>query len=299
MRRLLPLLALAVLPACSSGSPTAAAEDGTVDVVAALYPYQWVAEQVGGEAVRVTGLTPAGVEPHDLELAPRQVAVLGEAELVLWSRGFQPAVDEALGGSDEERALDVATVAPLLPAQEREEHAEEGHAEEAGDPHLWLDPVRLAEVGKAVAERLADVDPDRAADYRARAADLTARLGDLDDDIRGGLTTCERRDLVTSHAAFAYLADRYDLTQVGIAVSPDAEPTPGRFAEVAQVARERGVTTVFFEELVSPRTAEQLAREVGARAEVLSPLEGPPDTGDYVSAMQDNLDRLRSALGCA
>jgi zinc transport system substrate-binding protein len=168
------------------------------------------------------------------------------------------------------------------------------------DPHLWLDPSRLAAVGDAVAERLARLAPDRAAAFRERAGALHADLDALDRDLRTGLVTCARRDVVTSHAAYGYLTDRYGLRQVAVSgLSPDAEPSSARLAEVARLARARGVTTVFFEQLVSPRVAEQLAREVGARAEVLDPLETAPARGDYLSAVRSDLAALRTALGCS
>ena len=181
------------------------------------------------------------------------------------------------------------------------EHADEAHGEHgSGDPHVWLDPVRLGAVAAALAERLADLDPDGAEGYRERAAALQRELAALDDELRTGLASCERRQVVTSHDAFGYLTDAYGLEQVPVAgLSPDDEASPRRLAEVAAQAEREGVTTVFFEELVSPKVAESLAREVGARAEVLSPLEGAPEEGDYLSAMRANLAALRAALDCA
>ena len=186
-------------------------------------------------------------------------------------------------------------------AHEDEAHADEdAHEGEAGsDPHVWLDPQRLATVGTALADRLAEVDPDGAEGYRARAGELTAELTALDDELRAGLQTCERRQIVTSHDAFGYLADAYGLEQVAVAgLSPEDEASPQRLAEVAAQAEADGVTTIFFEELVSPKVAESLAREVGATATVLTPLEGAPGTGDYADAMRANLATLRTALDC-
>jgi zinc transport system substrate-binding protein len=186
---------------------------------------------------------------------------------------------------------------------EEEGHAEDEHAEDehaSGDPHVWLDPVRLATIATAVADRLAEVDPDAAGDYRARAEELEDELTALDDELRTGLASCERREVVTSHDAFGYLADAYGLEQVAIAgLSPEDEASPRRLAEVAAQAEAAGVTTIFFEESVSPKVAESLAREVGATATVLSPLELAPESGNYLAAMRDNLARLRTALDCA
>jgi zinc transport system substrate-binding protein len=297
--RSLPLLlaagmtAAVALTACSAEE---AASAGRIDVVVAFYPLQFVAERVGGDTVTVTNLARPGVEPHDLELEPKQLAGIADADLALYLKGFQPAVDEAIAAEAKRTSFDVATVQPLsdAPAQD-EEHGK--------DPHVWLDPTRLATIADRVGERLAAVDRDHADAYRERATKLTADLTALDGEYRTGLATCARTDIVTSHAAFGYLAKRYNLTQVPISgLSPEAEPSSRRVAEVAALARQKGVTTIFFETLVSPKVARTLASEVGARAEVLDPIEGlgadAAPGEDYLSVMRQNLGKLREALGC-
>ena len=272
-------------PGAGSGAqPAPAAAGDRLDVATGFYPLQFVAERVGGDAVRRGPLAPAGAEPHDLELGPQQVAALSEADLVLHLEGFQPAVDRAVEQQAADAALDAASVTPLVD----------------GDPHVWLDPARLARLADAVAERLAAAAPGSAAGFRERAEALRTELTALDAEFRAGLATCERRELVTSHTAFGYLARAYGLSEVGITgLTPDEEPTPARLAEVAELARSSGVTTIFFEETVSPKVAETLATEVGALAEVLSPLETRPEGGDYLTGMRADLEALRTALGCA
>jgi len=302
--RLLALLvATAALTACGGSASGSGGPDDRVDVAVGFYPYEFVTQRVGGEDVTVTNLTKPGGEPHDLELTPRQVAALGETDLVVYSRGFQPAVDEAVEQQAEGKALDVLTAVELQAAPEDEAHEEEAHEDEGldgADPHVWLDPVRLATIADAVAARLSEIDPDSAAAYERRAADLRTELEALDDELRTGLASCARKEVVTSHDAFGYLTGAYGLEQVPIAgLSPEDEASPGRLAEIAVEAEQNGVTTIFFEELVSPKVAESLAREVGATATVLTPLEGAPESGDYVSAMQDNLATLRTALDCS
>lgn len=301
---LLPAAAL-LLAACGGDAPAAAPSSSTepLRAVVALYPYAYVLERVGGDDVEVENLVPAGAEPHDLELSPQQVAAVNEADLVVYSRGFTPALDDAVDQQAADRAVDVLGLVEVRTAEgeESDEHADEGddHEHAGEDPHVWLDPDRLTTIAAALADELAELSPDRAAAFRERADALGTDLADLDAQFRDGLASCERRAVVTSHDAFGYLTDRYDLEQVAVSgLSPEDEPSARRLAEVATTARERGVTTVFFEETVSPRVAEQLAREVGATAAVLSPLEGPPEDGDYLTAMQANLAALRTALGC-
>jgi zinc transport system substrate-binding protein len=271
---------------------------GRLDVVTAFYPLRFLATEIGGTAVSVSDLTKPGAEPHDVELGPRQVATVVDAGLVVYLKGFQPAVDQAVAQEAQGRALDVATTVPLLALSTGTDgETESTHGQ---DPHVWLDPHRYAVIADAVGARLAAADPAHADSYTARAAALHARLDALDADFAARLHTCARREIVTSHSAFNYLAHRYGLTQVGITgISPEAEPAPRRLAAVAAEARRTGTTTIFFETLVSPKVAETLAREVGARTAVLDPLEGLTEPGaDYFSVMRANLAALRTALGC-
>lgn len=294
------LLALGATAACSTGGPAGA---GRVDVVAAFYPLQFLAERVGGDAVTVTNLVKPGAEPHDLELNPRQVGQVVDAELVVYLKGFQPAVDETIDQNAADRAFDVAAVQPLQDVTAGgHEHAGGEHDHETGgaDPHVWLDPTRLATIGDRLAERLGRADPDHAADYTARAGALRADLTKLDAEFAQGLQTCQRREIVTSHTAFGYLAGRYRLEQVGVTgLTPESEPATQRLAEVIRESRRHNATTIFFETLVSPKVAETIAREVGAKTAVLDPIEGPPAEGDYLTAMRANLQTLRTALDCS
>ncbi|MGW0201835.1 metal ABC transporter substrate-binding protein [Nonomuraea sp. NPDC003201] len=279
--------------ACGSGSAETTA-GGRPEVVAAFYPLQWLTEQVGGSDAHVTVLTAPGVEPHDLELSIQQVTEIQKAALTVYIKGVQPAVDDAV---DADKSFDAATAVTTLPASGHEEGEEEHGHEVSYDPHLWLDPTRLATIATKLGERLAAADPAHAQAYKDRAAKTAGALGTLDQEFAKGLSTCRTKSLVTAHEAFGYLADRYKLKQVGITLDPETEPSPARISEVAKLARAEGVTTIFTESLVSPKVAEVLANEVGAKTAVLDPLESRP-SGDYLSAMRDNLKTLQTALGC-
>jgi zinc transport system substrate-binding protein len=264
--------------------------DDRPDVVASFYPLAEAARQVGGDRVRVENLTPPGAEPHDLELTASQVADIQDADVVLVvGGGFQPAVEKAAAG----RSGTVELLAALGPT-----------AGDTDDPHVWLDPVLFIAVVDHVAAALTRAEPAQRPAFTAGAEAYKAQLAALDRDYRAGLSDCERREILTAHEAFGRLAGRYDLTQESIAgLSPETEPEPDRLAELADLVRRRGVTTIFTETLVSPRVADALARETGARTEVLDPLEGlsrddARDGADYLSVMRDNLAKLRAALGC-
>lgn len=306
-----------------SGVATGGADPGQLAVVAGFYPLQFVAERVGGDAVVVTNLTPAGAEPHDLELTGRDTAQLQDAELVVYLSGFSPALDEGVEVVGGDHGLDVASAARLDLDGPEDEHATEhttAHAAETAtsheddddhddgldhadrDPHFWLDPTRLADVADAVAARLAELDPDRAGEFTQRASSLRGELEALDAELEAGLARCESTDVVTSHAAFGYLAQRYGLTQVGISgLSPEEEPSPARLAEVAEFATEHDVSTIYYETLVDPSVAEAVAAETGAEAAVLDPIEGLTDGSagsDYFEVMRSNLQSLRNGQNC-
>lgn len=315
---------LLALGAAACSDQPADADPERVEVVTAFYPLQFLTQQIGGDAVTVSNLVKPGAEPHDVELSPSQVGDVAGAELIVYLEGFQPQVDDAVQQNAADRAFDVTTVEPLLDATADDhdhDHGDEGeagpegegeaetpadpdHAAAAGskDPHLWLDPTRLATVGDQLADRLAQADPEHADDYTARASDLRDQLEQLDAEFTTGLETCQRREIVVSHTAFGYLTTRYQLEQIGITgLSPEHEPSPQRLAEVIEEAKEHQATTIFFETLVSPKVAETIATQVGAETAVLDPLEGlaADNNGDYFSVMRANLAALRTALDCA
>jgi zinc transport system substrate-binding protein len=298
------LVPLAVLPLLLAGCASQpAVAEGTVDVRASFYPLQLVAEQVGGDRVTVRSLTPPGAEPHDVELSPAQVARIDGADLVVYLSGFQAAVDDAVAQTTPAHVVDAAADTTLVPAEHEDESLEEheDHAHGALDPHFWLDPSRMPSVVEDVAATLTEIDPAGADVYAANASALTRRFEDLDAAYATGLQQCQTRTFVTSHEAFGYLADRYDLQQVGISgIDPEAEPSPARLAAVETIVREQDVSTIFFESLVSPKVAETLADDLGITSAVLDPIEGLADPdADYFSLAAANLDALRMALSCS
>jgi zinc transport system substrate-binding protein len=320
------LAALAVVTLAGCGDGAAGGSDGKLDVVASFYPLEFIARSVGGDAVNVTTLTAPGVEPHDLELTPKQVGAIAGAKLVVYEGGLQPAVDEAVAQNAKKAGFDVAPAAKLeATGADFEEHPEGEAAGPTGtttgtvkpasyvapaartsdglDPHFWLDPVRYEAVVQAMTDKLVATDPDHADGYKQRAATLLAEVGKLDTEYKSGLTDCKLKTFVTSHEAFAYLAKRYGLTMVGIAgFTPDAEPTPTRIKEVQEIVQTHQVTTIFYEELVSPKVAESIARDVHVKTAVLSPIEGLSDANSqetYFSLMRENLQELRKANSCA
>lgn len=308
-RRLLLPSVIAAATLTLAGCGSAGGSDSGVQVLASIYPLAYVATQVGGDLVTVSIATPAGTDPHSVELSPRQLRDVGDADLVVYLGGFQPAVDEAVAERAPEHALDVAADADLQPLPEgaADEHAEDedSHAEEDDhgglDPHFWLDPERLAVVAGVVAEELAQLDPDKAEAYRANADALSDDLAALDSELAAGLDSCTGDVVVTSHAAFGYLTERYDLRQVSVSgIDPEGEPSPARIREVRETIADLGVTAVFTEPLADPAVAATLAEDLGVEVLQLDPLDSHEDDApDYREAMAANLDALRTGLGCS
>jgi zinc transport system substrate-binding protein len=277
--KIIPILAATLLAASAAQAAPAKR------VAAGFYPLAWAAEQIGGKSVSVENLTPSGAEPHDIELTPREVADLQKADVVLYlSHGFQPAVEKAVRDAKGKR-VDILAGLRLR----------SGVGDEAGkaDPHVWLDPVLFARVVPHIGAALG-----------RPAGAVVKRLHMLDSAYRGGLAHCARHDFVTSHAAFGYLAARYGLHQIPITgIDPAAEPSPKKLTELVKLVRKRHIRVIFFERLVSPKLAQTVARETGAKTAVLDPIEGltPAEAkrgASYVTLMRQNLQALRAALGC-
>ncbi|MFC6286747.1 metal ABC transporter substrate-binding protein [Nocardioides sp. GCM10027113] len=313
-RRMAALALTLPLVATGCGALTGDAGETEGGVVAAFYPLAFVAERVAGEHVPVSNLTAVGGEPHDLELTVEETARLAGAGLVIHQQGFQPAVDDAVEQNVEGDVLDVTDVVDLRPATDHSEegHADEEHADHADDeehehehgdtdPHFWLDPLRMADVADAVADRLADLDPDHAEEFAQNAAALRADLEALHTEYADGLASCERDTVVVNHDAFGYLAEYGLHLEPIVGLSPDAEPTPADLARLQRLIRDEGITTVFAERLDSPQAAEALAGDLGIDVEVLDPVEGlttETQGDDYLSLMRANLELIREANGC-
>ena len=301
-------LALAVV----AGSPVRA---DTPLVVASFYPLYEFSRQVAGDRAEVVTLVPAGVEPHDWEPSPQDVVRMQKAKLFVYNgAGLEPWVEKLLKDANAKGVVAVRTterIALLTGERHGHEHAQEAQsgapskgATHPVDPHVWLDPVRAQAQVEAIRAGLAKVDPANAAAYAANAQAYRSKLAALDAAFASGLKQCARREVVTTHAAFSYLARRYGLTQISISgIEPESEPSPADLAALVKQVKERKIRYVFFETLVSPKLAETLAREVGAKTLVLDPIEGltreeQAAGKNYVSLMEENLRNLRMALDC-
>lgn len=283
--------------ALAAGCRESSAPGGKPLVVASFFPMYDFARQVAADRAQVISLVPPGVHGHDWEPSPQDVAQVRRARIFVYNgAGFEPWVDKLVKEAAGSATVVVAASAGLTVARTG--------ADGGTDPHVWLDPVLAKGEVDAIRAALERGDPAGTSAYEAKASAYAARLADLDGRFEAGLRDCARREVVVSHAAFGYLTRRYRLEQIAVTgLAPQAEPSPAALAAIVRTARERRVTAIFLEPLVSPKLAETLAREVGVRLLTLDPIEGvtrkeAAEGIGYVELMARNLQSLREGLGC-
>ena len=277
----------------ASGNGHSWASDKQLHVAATFYPMADFATKIAGDAAEVVCLVPGGTEPHDWEPSPADIITIQSADLLVYNGvGIDSWVDSVLKslGNEAPATICASDGINLLKIGD------------ATDPHVWLDPRNAAAQVASIAGAFAQVDPDHANDYHSNMTRYVTEFNDLSQEYANRLTVLPKHEIVVSHEAYGYLCKAYALEQIGIeGLSPDSEPDAARMAEIVDLVKSKGITTIFFEELVSPKVAEAIAADTGAKAEKLSPLEGLSDEDiaagkEYVSVMRDNLDKLEAAL---
>lgn len=301
-------LSLSLLTGCGTQPADTTAGDGRLRVLTSFYPMYDFACKIGGDCIDVTNMVPSGTEPHDWEPSTNDLKNLEKADVFIYNGAdMEPWADDLLvSRSDTLRVVEASENVELRTTDGEHEHAHEhedaDHHHGDFDPHVWLDPENAKIEMEAIRDALCAADPENSTVFQSNYEKYAAELDALDAEFREKLAPLPNRTIVVAHEAFGYLCDAYGLTQVGIeGLSPDSEPDPGRMAEVIDFVREHSISTIFFEELVSPKVAEAIASETGAQAKMLSPLEGLSDEqaaagADYFSIMHDNLAALMEAL---
>lgn len=270
-----------------------------LQIVASFYPLYFFATEIGGEKADVTNIVPAGAEPHDYEPTPQDVVKMENSRLIILNGGGLETWKDNIQKNINPKKTEIVVAGESLATQFVTENGQTGL-----DPHIWLSPVLAQELVDKIAQSFAQVDPANKDYYNTNANALKNKLTQLDTQYRQGLNNCAKKDIITAHAAFGYLASAYDLRQVSIAgLSLDAEPSSSQLANIAKFARDNNAKYIFFESLASPKLSETIATEVGAQTLVLNPIEGLSEEDlsagkNYLTVMQDNLTNLRTALEC-
>jgi zinc transport system substrate-binding protein len=318
---------VSVIIVASGCSDSNTKEESKATVVTSFYPLEFIVQELSGNDFEVVNVTPAGAEPHDLELNAKTTGQLLDADLaIVLGNGFQPAVEKTAESRDG-KTLEILTalkeksegaffkpVSLTRPTHDGEDHGSkdeaDAHVEEEkkideNDPHVWLDPKEMSSVVAIVADELAKIKPENKKTYKKNQVAFIAKLSKLDTKYKEALATCEIKTFVTSHDAFSRLAYRYGLSQESIAgVSPENEPTAAKLKELSELVKEKKIEYIFTEELVSKKVAETLSKQAGVKTEVLSPIEGltqeQAKSGEtYFTLMESNLDLLSRALRCS
>lgn len=316
-RRAAVIIATGALAATGCSGPS---DGDQIDVVASVYPYAYVAQEILGSHGKVVDLSANAGDAHDVELSPKQVGAIKQADLVIHQSGFQAPIDETIEQNKPKHEIDVTKIVEFIEFDDHSGHdheaghehsgADHGHKDGAGhdhkhegnDPHVWLDIRQLRKVAVEVSKQLSANHPQYQDEFEHNAKQLDDKLAKLDDDMTSGLSSCEIDHVIVNHAAFGYLGHRYGFHQVGISgLEPELEPSPTQIKQASEAATEYGVTTIFYETGVSDRVAKSIARDLGLKAAVLNPLESlasDDKSQDYETIMRQNLDQLREANKC-
>ncbi len=285
-------ICLAGLAACQKPALESSPND-KLKVVTSFYVLADFAQKIGAEHVEVINLVPPGAEPHDWEPQTSDLVLLESADLLIYNgAGLEHWLDKVVTSLDNQALalVEASQGIELLATSQME------------DPHVWLDPNNVRQMLATIAAALADQAPAYAADFAAAYSKYEKMLTELDQEYRQSLAELERREIIVAHEAFGYLARAYGLEQIAIeGLASESEPDPARMAEIVELARQYDVRVIFYEDLTSPKIAETIAREVGARTDVLNPLEGLTAAQiargeDYFSVMRQNLVALLDAL---
>ncbi len=277
------------------------AQGGRLKVAASFYTMAEFARQVGGDKVDVATIIPPGVEPHDYEPTPQDIAAIYNSRLFVYNGASLELWADKISGELETEGIIVVRASGGINLTQA---AAEGENKAALDPHVWLDPVLARQEVDNIKDGLIKADPKNRETYQQNASSYNRELTQLDMDFRNGLANCGRRDIVTSHQAFSYLGRRYGIDVMAISgLSPDEEPSPEKLAEVTRFVRQHNIHYIFFERLVSPKQSQTIASETGAGTLVLDPLEGLTQDEinqgkNYLSVQRQNLANLRVALEC-
>ncbi|MFH1078673.1 MAG: metal ABC transporter substrate-binding protein [Pseudomonadota bacterium] len=288
-------------------------------VVTSLFPLYDFARNIGRDRADVSLLLPPGLEAHSFEPKPGDMVRLNRADVFIYTgSAMEPWVDDLLKGLQNPNLTVVESSRGIAMMSGHEEHAHgiktgqrhdaghrQGHDHGGGDPHIWLDFANAAKMVDHILAGFIEKDPVNRDFYQKNADAYKAKLNDLDRQFKEGLSGCRKNVIVHGgHFAFGYLAQRYGLRYVAVSgFSPNAEPTPAGMVRISKILKANGLNHLFYEELLSPRVAEAIARETGASllmlhaAHNVSKEEFELGVG-FPELMQRNLQNLKRGLQC-
>ena len=279
-------------------------------VVVSIPPYVDLVKRVAGPEAEVIGLLPAGASPHTFRPTPRDVLTLNRSDLVVLNGGLDEWLHELVEASGSqaevfEALVEVADFPVDEVERDKDESPDENERSPSADelhlginPHIWLDPLRIAALAPDLGEALARVDPENAELYRSNAATLARELEMLDQELKAILADVRQAPFVPFHDAWPYFAERYDLNLViEIEPFPGREPSPRYLANALAAIKESGAKAIFNEAQLSDRPAQVLAAEAGVELATLDPLGGAGELQTYDALLRYNALTIARVLG--
>jgi len=290
------MLSVFLVVGCSNNTPV---ESGKLKVVASFYPMYDFTKNVGGDRIEVRSLIPTGVEPHEYEPTPQDIKDLNSANILVLNGVIESSwAPQLLEGINNKNLIVVDTSKDIQLVGSMD-------ADEPGnDPHIWLDPVLAKKQVIAIRDALIQADPEGKEYYEKNAQDYISKLDTLDSEFRSTFETCQKKDVLITHATLAYFCKEYGCNQIPVeGVNAEGDPSPAVLAEIIKQAKEKNITTVFVENLMNPKSAKTIAEEINGKAVVFNSVHGLTSEEEakgenYLSQMQENVNIIKESLEC-
>jgi zinc transport system substrate-binding protein len=296
------LAGLTYVSAISINALATAQSNSSPKIVTTFLPIHLFTQAVVGDTSQVEILISPGTEVHDYQATPDDVKTLAQADVLVENGlGIEEFLESLVANAGNSKLQQIIASEGIEVIEEEEgKHAEhqekEEHHHEAGNPHLWLDPVLAQQQIATIRDRLMEIDPTNADSYRANASAYIQQLQQLDGEFKQRLASVEGCNFITFHDAFPYLARRYGLKQEAIVEIPEDNITPKDIQRVQQAAEQYQVKALLTEPGIEDKRIQQISSDLNLPLEEIDPLEsGETDPQYYFQVMRGNLAALERA----
>lgn len=304
---LIMTIAVLVLSGCQSSSSDEEETEDKLNIMTSFYPLYVFTQQVAGDLANVDMMV-KGTDAHSFEPSAKNLAVIEESDAFIYANPemetWVPALVESLSSSavivETDKNIDLLQEIDARP-EESDDSDHEDH-DHTVDPHTWLDPVSAQEQVREIKEALIELDPENESAYTENAESFTAELEELNKDYETAFESADHRLFITQHAAFGYIAHRYNLVQESLAgLSSESEASAQRMAEITELIKEEEIPLIYYNSSSSSDLAQTVADEADIETEILHSLESVEDeelhSGEgYLSLMRENLENLKKTI---
>lgn len=315
------------LAACGKSEEKAQNTDEKVQIYTTVYPLQYFAERIGGESVHVSSIYPAGANEHTFEPTQKDMMALADADLFFYiGLGLEGFVENAKKTLADEEVNMIATVDAISDEQleeaaheeeeatstdshdheheseSSEDHSHEGHDHGDIDPHVWMSPKISQSLALSIKDSLVEISPGQQETFEKNYDELVSDLQQLDADFEEMAHNAPNKTFFVSHSAFGYIANTYGLEQLAVAgLNSQDEPSQKELTKLIDLAEEKNIEYILFEQNVSSKLTEVIQKEIGAESLVLHNLgvlskEDIQNKETYFTLMNRNLETLRTVL---